>query len=266
MAEATPTLTRTDSESVWDFLSRMLDVGTAEAISAGEAEVLSDDNTSALHQFEDRVRRSYNAGRMAIGRTLFLTGAAPKDYKTVAAAIEVSTDGGEYLGRKYSTMRECYRIAVGHSAEALAEFMAAYRVANGGRNAEQIRQYVKWLGNLGTAKAVENTPEAIRAAKVAEAEAAVRTAEAAAIKRAKAIKLADAASIDGVPLTPAQWRGFSIEVLADIELMAGALRRAAEADKAEATAKAKREAKASEAAAETGTTTTTAKRTRKVAA
>lgn len=257
-AASADTLAIGTDETPEAYVRRLVQLGTAAAISAAETAVAADDDRARLHTFEDRVRRSVMAGLTAVGRFTADTGAAPTDYAALAKHLGVSTDGGTYIGRKYSTLRECYRLAVTDTPDKRDAFIAAFSEATG-RNPEQVRDYVKWADAKGGNAARFNTV-AVLAKREADAIAAAETAKAdAAARRATTDALAAAGVVKGCPLTAAQWSAMSEETLAHVEMLAASLRvklgvtrRAAE-----------RAAKANATAAETGPQPTTSARTRR---
>jgi hypothetical protein len=246
---------RLPDESDATFVRRMTKLATAASIAAAETAVLTSDDVARLATFEDRVSRSVLAGLALIGRATLALGSAPADYAAASKAVNVTADGGEYLGRKYSTLRECYRLATSHTDEAAESFVAAYRAANDGKAPEQIRDYVKWTTAADRFKTVDTLVKR----KTTAAESAVAARAAADDRRKLAVKLTAAGKVTGCKLTAADWSSMSADTLAQVAILADALavKRRAETRKATAAAT------AATAAAETGPTP---RRTRRKAA
>lgn len=251
-------LARLDAETDYAYVVRMTTDGGADAIDAAEHAVLSRDDAARLHTFTDRVARSVLAGLTAVARATFVIGSKPDDYAAVSKALGVSTDGGSYLGRKYSTLRECYRLAATHTPEREEAFVAAYRDATG-TAPEQVREYVSWAAAAGTGReAAANRVEKIKERKVTAEANGVKAAAAAAERRTVTASLRTAGKVSGCPLTAEQWAAMPEEVLRQVALLAESLA----VGKGAAKRAAARAATAAVAAAETGPAPKRAARTK----
>ena len=246
---ATPSLTQGPDESPYSYVLRLTTVGTDAAVKAAESFTLSADDAARLHTFEDRVQRSVLAGLTLVARATIKIGSKPTDYAAAATAVGVSSDGGQYLGRKYSTLRECYRLAGAHTPEAAESFVAAFREATG-QNPEQVRDYVKWATQTPGNAARFNTVQAIADRKSKSEAAAVKSAADAKTAADRLKTLVTAGRVDGCPLTAAEWAAMPESVLRDVAAYAASLATA----RGKATRDAARAAAASTAAAETGPT------------
>jgi len=255
-AKATDALAIGTDETPRAYIVRMAAIGTREAIDAAKANLATRDDGARILTFEDRVTRGYDCGLLAVAETTLLTGTAPADFKAISKALDVDKDGGDFLGRRYSALREAWRLSVSHDDEAMASFTAAYREATG-QNPERVREYVQWIDarsdSFRDAKVIANriTTATANAAKAKDEAKAKATATA---------KLVKAGAVTGCPITATQWAAMDEATLRDVAALAtakatalGVKRRADEAAKAKA-------AKANEAAAETGPVSAKAKR------
>jgi len=230
---------------------------TAETVATMETMVETADDGLRLATFHGRVTTSAMVGYTLKAKATVALGEVDGFAKAAETVGVTQKSSATYLGRKFSTLEECWRIASHHTAERLEAFVSTYREAHG-VNPESVRAYSVWVNAdaKGGKRAAANTVETLKARKAsaAKAKASAETAAKAkadrrvALIKAKASAKATDRPIPLCPITRAQWEGMTVETLDQVEIMAAAIKAA----KVKAARKAETAETDSTASAETG--------------
>ena len=256
-------LVRRDDESDESYIVRLSAVADMPNITAATALLTDADRDAAVTGFETRIHLSFMAGHLMKGAaTLQRQGAAVTSFDDVSAALNVSAKGGgRWMGRRYSTMRECYDIATVHSTDRRESYLATFRLATvsdeypeGEHAPEQLREYLTWARQdaKGAKTAAKNTMAALVAKRATARAAAARTEVKRVEKTDRLAAIVDAGTVDGCPLTADQWADLGEQTLTDMAQYAQSLASALGAARREEERAAEKAEKAARAAAETG--------------
>ena len=222
---------------------------TRESVDAMFTIIGAADDRLRLLGFRGRVAVSVMVGYALKAEVTVRLGTAPDGFTAAADEVKVYAKGGaEWLGRRYSTLEQCWRIATHHTVERLERFVESWREVHG-VNPEAVAAYAAWVnadakgGKTASKASVKTLAERKTASAKAKAKAEAvaverRTQRAELHKTVKAAKPSDR-PVAGCPMTAAEWSSMTAETLLAVSLLADAMRvalnkAASTADEAEA--------------------------------
>jgi hypothetical protein len=261
-------LVRRDDEPDMSYVVRLTARPTAANIAAATTILTGADRDAAVTGFETRINLSFMAGYLARGEAHLIregrgmVPAAPSSFDDVSGALGITAKGGgRWMGRRYSTLRECYDIATVHSTARRDAYLAAFRLATvsdefpeGEHAPEMLREYLTWARQdaKGSTVAAKNTIAALVSKRTTARNAAAKAETAKAAKAETLDAIVDAGLVDGCPLSAEQWADMSEQTLKNVAAYATALASELGATRREEERAVAKAEKAAKGAAETG--------------